>query len=52
MTAGKYDAGSAAADMLTIKQDEKGFMSSFAYEVSQHRCYARENDGLASKVAY
>lgn len=52
VTAGKYDAGAAAADVLTIKQDDKGFISNFAYEVSKHRCYERETDGLASKVAY
>ncbi|OSD05927.1 catalase [Trametes coccinea BRFM310] len=52
VTAGKYDAGSALADALTIKQDEKGFVSSFAYEVSKHRCWERELDGLVSKVAF
>ncbi|KAI0639112.1 catalase [Trametes polyzona] len=52
VTAGKYDAGSAIADTLTIKQDEKGFISSFAYEVSKHRNWERELDGLVSKVAF
>jgi len=52
VTAGKYDAGSAAADTLKIAQGAKGFVSNFAYEVSQHRCYAREADGLTEKVAY
>ncbi len=52
VTAGKYDAGSAAADALSIKQGEKGFLSNFAYELSKHRCYEREMDGLAGRVAY
>ena len=52
VTAGKYDVGSAAADALSIRQGEKGFISSFAYELSKHRCYERESDGLASQVAY
>ncbi|KAI0762682.1 catalase [Fomes fomentarius] len=52
VSAGKYDAGAAAADVLTVRQDEKGFISNFAYEVSKHRCYERETDGLVSKVAY
>ncbi|PCH36976.1 catalase [Wolfiporia cocos MD-104 SS10] len=52
ITVGKYDAGSFAADTLKISQDEKGFASKFAFEVSKHRCYERELDGLVSKVAY
>ncbi|KAI0724260.1 catalase [Cerioporus squamosus] len=52
VTAGKYDAGSAAADALSIKQGEKGFISNFAYELSKHRCYERELDGLAARVAF
>ncbi|KAI0670191.1 catalase [Trametes maxima] len=52
VTAGKYDGGSAVADTLTIKQDEKGFASSFAYELSKHRNWDREADGLVSKVAF
>ena len=52
VTAGKYDVGSASADVLDIQRGEKGFISNFAYEVSQHRWYQRETDGLASQVAY
>ncbi|RPD81695.1 catalase [Lentinus tigrinus ALCF2SS1-7] len=52
VTAGKYDVSSAAADALSIKQGEKGFISNFAYELSKHRCYERELDGLAGQVAY
>ena len=52
VTAGKYDAGSVAADVLKIEQNAKGFISSFAFEVSKHRCYERELDGLVDMVAY
>ncbi|PCH33365.1 catalase [Wolfiporia cocos MD-104 SS10] len=52
VTTGRYDAGTAAADTLKIAQGEKGFVSNFAYEVSKHRAFERELDGLTSKVAY
>ncbi|KAH9911438.1 catalase [Epithele typhae] len=52
VTAGKYGLGSVAADLLSIKRGEQGFLLNFAYEVSQHRCFARETDGLTAKVAY
>ncbi|OBZ79853.1 Catalase A [Grifola frondosa] len=52
VTVGRYDAGSTAADTLKIAQGEKGFVSNFAFEVSKHRCYERELDGLTSKVAF
>ncbi|KAI0786093.1 catalase [Abortiporus biennis] len=51
VTVGKVDAGTIAADVLKIGQ-EKGFVSKFAFEVSQHRCYQRESDGLTAKVAF
>ncbi|CCM00762.1 uncharacterized protein FIBRA_02803 [Fibroporia radiculosa] len=49
VTVGRYNAGSA--DVLKIG-GEKGFVNVFAFEVSKHRCYEREMDGLASKVAF
>ncbi|TFY56707.1 hypothetical protein EVJ58_g7475 [Rhodofomes roseus] len=52
VTAGKYDSGTVAADTLKIAQGEKGFVSNFAYAVSKHRCWDRESDGLAAKVAF
>jgi catalase len=51
VTAGKYSMGSAAAD-IQIGKEEKGWFSKFAYELSQHRCFQREMDGLTSKVAF
>lgn len=53
VTAGKYDVKAAIMDVLEIASDgSKGFVTNFAYEVSQHRCYLRESDGLTARVAY
>ncbi|KAJ7741824.1 catalase-like domain-containing protein [Mycena metata] len=53
VTTGKYKATSAATDMLeVVTGGDAGFMSNFAYEISQHRCYKRELDGLNFQVAY
>lgn len=52
VTAGKYDASSAATDAVKIGPSETGFVANFIYEVSKHRCYERELEGLTSKVAY
>ncbi|KAI1797596.1 catalase [Ganoderma leucocontextum] len=52
VTAGKYDVASAAADILTIMQGERGFVSNFAHELSKHRCFQRELDGLTTKIPY
>ena len=49
VTTGKYDVKSAAVD---ISPGAKGFVSNFAYQISQHRCYEREKDGLTNRVAY
>ncbi|KAF5392730.1 hypothetical protein D9757_000999 [Collybiopsis confluens] len=53
ITAGSYSLKSAATDVLNIASGgDQGFISNFACEISKHRCYERELDGLASKVAY
>ncbi|GBE78047.1 catalase [Sparassis latifolia] len=52
VTTGQYDVSSAAAHKFSIGRSEKGFVSNFAYEVSQHRCYERELDGLTAAVAF
>ena len=53
VTAGKYDMKSATTEGFEISPgSDKGFVSNFAYEISKHRCYERETDGLASRVAY
>ncbi|KAF9009471.1 catalase [Cyathus striatus] len=52
VTTGKYDVTSAATDAPKIASGPKGFVANFAYEVSKHRCYERELDGLVKRVAY
>jgi catalase len=52
VTAGKYGATSMLTDALKIAPGEKGFIANFAYQLSQHRCYERELDGLTSRIAY
>lgn len=52
VTASSYPASSAASDVLSMGQSKKGFVSQFAYEVSKHRCWERELDGLTAKVAF
>jgi len=52
VTTGKYDIKSATKDALIIAPGPTGFVSNFAFEISKHRCYEREMDGLTDKVAY
>ena len=52
VTVGQIDTAKLAADTLKIAQGQKGFISNFAFEVSKHRCWDRELDGLVDKVAY
>lgn len=39
-------------DVLNAAKDAKGFLEKFVYNVSQHRCWQRELDGLSTQVAY
>ncbi|KAG6864749.1 hypothetical protein C0991_007424, partial [Blastosporella zonata] len=50
VTTGKYDITSS--DVVSIVSGPKGFVSNFAYEISKHRCWDREMDGLISQVAF
>ena len=52
VTVGRMDLSSVAKDVLEIGQSEKGFVSTFGFEVSKHRCWERELDGLVDKVAF
>ena len=52
VTVGKLGATEIVAGVLKIASSDKDFISSFAYEVSKHRCYDRELKGLTKKVAY
>lgn len=56
-----YGVVTAAADAapprgllaeLRLGEDKSSFLGSFAYEISQHRCYAREADGLVNLIAF
>ncbi len=53
-TTAKHDVSTAIGDALkmTLNIGEKGFMERFAYEVSKHRCFEREEDGLTARIAY
>lgn len=50
VTAWKADAKNLSG--LAIEPSETKFTSAFAHAISQHKCFAREMDGLASKVAF
>ncbi|KZV92863.1 catalase [Exidia glandulosa HHB12029] len=51
VTARAYTTTWAAAD-IGIGPEKKGFFSKFAFELSKHRCFERELDGLTGKVAF
>ena len=51
VTTGNCTAVSVPIDPTNIALD-KGFVSKFAYEISKHRCWERELDGLTQSVAY
>jgi len=52
VTTGKYSLTSAAGDAFKIAPGPKGFVSNLAYELSKHRCFERELEGLTAQVAY
>ncbi|KAH0583518.1 Catalase-1 [Termitomyces sp. J132] len=52
VTTGKYGIASAASDIISIATGPKGFIANFAHEISKHRCWDRELDGLISQVAF
>ncbi|KAI0702432.1 catalase [Cytidiella melzeri] len=52
VTVGQVDLTSIAADSVSISSSDKGFVSQFANEVSKHRCYEREIQGITKMVAY
>ncbi|KIJ68684.1 hypothetical protein HYDPIDRAFT_147131 [Hydnomerulius pinastri MD-312] len=52
VSTGKYNVSSALSDALKIAPGSKGFAANFAYQISQHRCYERETDGLTEMVAF
>ncbi|KAK2460639.1 hypothetical protein APHAL10511_007109 [Amanita phalloides] len=52
VTTGVCNVASAVTDVLRIAPGPAGFVSNFAYEISKHRCYDRELDGLVARMAY
>ena len=60
VTTGKYDSSynvvflstGINSPLVDVSPDAKGFVSNFAYQISRHRCYEREKDGLTNRVAY
>ncbi|KAK7420385.1 catalase 1 [Neonectria punicea] len=36
----------------SVAKNAKGFVENFVYQISQHRCWQRELDGLSTMVAY
>lgn len=52
VTAPKITLTSTLADVLVVGKGEKGFISKFAYEISKHRCFERELDGINVQVAF
>ncbi|PAV19505.1 catalase [Pyrrhoderma noxium] len=43
---------SSLSEGLNIVKDASDFITAFAYEISQHKCFDRETSGLASRVAF
>jgi catalase len=52
VTTGKYTARSAVMDVAHLGSGSKGFASHFTCEISKHRCWKRELDGLTKQVAF
>jgi len=51
VTASKWGATDAAGEALKIGSGS-GFASQFAHEISKHRCFDRELDGLTAMIPY
>ena len=43
---------STVVGVTKISKDESRFLSQFTYEISKHRCFQRELDGLNTQVAF
>ncbi|PYH42895.1 catalase catA [Aspergillus saccharolyticus JOP 1030-1] len=52
VTAGSPQKPESISETIKILKDAKDFVGKFFYQVSQHRNYQRELDGLASTVAF
>ncbi|KAE8354754.1 catalase-like domain-containing protein [Aspergillus coremiiformis] len=52
VTAGKIQKPESFKEGVQIVKDAKNFIGTFFYQISQHRNYKRELDGLTSAVAF
>ena len=52
VTAGGVGTGSGVGEMLKMMKGGKNFLDAYAYNISQHRNFKRELDGLTTAVAY
>ncbi|KAF8559350.1 catalase-domain-containing protein [Imleria badia] len=52
VSTGRYSAPSMMADLPKFEANSQDFVSNFAYQISQHRCYEREMEGLTKTVAF
>lgn len=52
VTAGTFSRASSITETFKIVKDATDFTGKFFYEISQHKCFAREEAGLASLVAF
>ena len=52
VTAPKLGTPGSITEGLRIAKDATDFLGTFAYQVSQHKCFERELAGLASRVAF
>lgn len=52
VSTGRYNAPSMIADVPKFEANSRDFVSNFGYQISQHRCYEREMDGLTEAVAF
>lgn len=44
--------GGEGKGVLEMAKGAKGFLDAYAFNISEHRCWARESEGLSAMVAY
>jgi len=44
--------GGEGKGVLEMAKGAKGFLDAYAFSISEHRCWARESEGLTEMVAY
>lgn len=51
VTVGRVDERSSLKQPVEVLKQAKGFIDTFFHQISQHRCWQRELDGLSDRVA-